>query len=801
MMLRGNARCLAIILLGLAVGDRATAEGVASHESTDGIAFFEAKIRPVLIDNCYQCHSRDAQELQGGLVLDNRDGLLKGGDSGPAVLPGNPAESLLLQSLKYEAYEMPPTGQLPSAVIEDFEHWIEIGMPDPRTEDTTIPKPAIDLEQGRKFWSFQPIGSPQRPTTRNTEWPLGDIDRFVLAKLEKHGLGPSADVDRATWLRRVTFALIGLPPSIEEIDAFLADDSPDAYACVVDRLLASPHFGERWGRHWLDVARFAESSGGGRSLLFKDAWRYRDYTIDSVNRDKPVNQFIVEQIAGDLLRHATPVEEREHLIATGYLVLGAHNYEEQDKRALEMDVVDEQLDTIGRGLLGMTITCARCHDHKFDPIPTSDYYALAGVLRSTNTLVHANVSGWTTRSLPLTEAEAAATREHEAAIAVVKNELAAASVQTDGGKSRHVAMLEQKLAELRKSAPPRPAAMAVEEAKTIEDCQICIRGSVRHRGRAVPRGVVQVATLGSPPPMPTNQSGRRELAEWIVSPQNPLTARVYVNRVWSYVFGAGFVRTPDNFGTAGERPSHPELLDYLAARFMQDGWSTKRLVRDMVLSHTYRMDTAENLKALAIDPENRLLWRMNRVRLDAESFRDSMLMVSGKLERCIGGPNISIPKGAKDDAMDQTTEYNYVFADYRRSVYTPAFRNRTHELFEAFDFADPNGTVAKRNVTTVAPQALVMLNSPFVMEQAQFAAERLLAGRKISDEARIERAFRETLGRGPSEAERAIALAAIAPTAVDNGVEQLADVSESVSSRWARLYQGLFGCIDYRYVQ
>jgi hypothetical protein len=290
------------------------------------------------------------------------------------------------------------------------------------------------------------------------------------------------------------------------------------------------------------------------------------------------------------------------------------------------------------------------------------------------------------------------------------------------------------------------------------------------------------------------------LAEWIVSPQNPLTARVYVNRVWSYLFGAGLVRTPDNFGTAGERPSHPELLDYLATRLMHAGWSTKRLVRDMVLSHAYRMGTAEDAEAFAMDPENRLHWRMNRVRLDAESLRDAMLAISGKLDPRIGGPNIRIPKGAKGDAMDQSTEYNYVFADCRRSVYTPAFRNRTHELFEVFDFADPNGTVAKRNVTTVAPQALLLLNSPFVIEQAQFAAERLLAEANLSDKARIEQAFRETLGRGPSEFEREIALAAVAPMEVGENGEQISEASELESARWARLYQSLFGCIDFRYV-
>jgi Protein of unknown function (DUF1553)/Protein of unknown function (DUF1549) len=673
-----------------------------------------------------------------------------------------------------------------------------MGLPDPRSGQPAAAKTEVDLEEGRRFWSFQPIETPPLPAVENTEWPWGNIDRFLLTELEKHDLEPAVEADRARWLRRVSFALVGLPPSTEEIDEFLSDRSHDAHARVVDRLLASPHFGERWGRHWLDVARFAESSGGGRSIVFKDAWRYRDYVIDAVNRDKPLDRFIIEQIAGDLLPHADKAEEREHLIATGYLLLGAHNYEEQDKRSLEMDVVDEQLDTIGRGLLGMTIACARCHDHKFDPIPTSDYYALAGILRSTHTLVHANVSTWTTRALPMNEAEAAAFGAHETAIADAAQRLAEATQRSGGRKSKQVAARKKELARLKKNASPRPTAMAVDEAKTIADCKICIRGSVRHRGPAVPRGVLQIAMLESPPKIASEESGRREMAEWIASPENPLTARVYVNRVWHYLFGAGLVRTLDNFGTTGELPSHSELLDYLAAKFIGNGWLTKSLVREIVLSHAYRMSTAANPRAAAVDPENRLLWRMNRTRLDAESLRDAMLVVSGRLDRRLGGPNILDPGIIEKSTSDNPTEYTYVFADSRRSVYTPAFRNRMHELFEVFDFADQNSAVAKRNETTVVPQALLMLNSPFVMEQARAAAERLLAERDLTDEQRIERAFREALGRGPSEEECLIALAAVAVEEGDAGQEE---ASAARIARWEKLFQALFGCLDFRYIE
>ncbi len=767
----------------------------AAKPSAEGIAFFEANIRPVLVEKCYACHSQQAKKLKGNLLVDNREGLLKGGDTGPAIVPGKPEESLVLEALRYESYEMPPSGKLPDAVIADFEKWIKIGAPDPRIGAAPVAATGtIDLEQGRQFWCFQPLKHHDPPAVKNISWPRGPIDQFVLTNLESHDLEPAKDADRETWLRRVTFDLIGLPPTIEEIDAFINDISADAYERVVDRLLAAPHFGERWGRHWLDVARFAESSGGGRTLLFKDAWRYRDYVLNSVNADKPVDQFLIEQIAGDLLPHDTPEEEREHLIATGYLILGAHNYEEQDKAALEMDVVDEQLDVIGRGLLGMTVTCARCHDHKFDPIPTADYYALAGILRSTHVLIHENVSKWVTRSLPMSDVEREAVKAHETKVAALKQRLKVAKAESGSDKAKKkLAALTKQLKELQ-ARSPAPVAMAAEDAKQIEDCQICIRGSVHHRGPAVPRGVLQVATTGGSPNMPAEHSGRLELAQWIASPQNPLTARVYVNRVWHYLFGVGLVRTLDNFGTTGELPSHPELLDYLAQRFVEQGWSTKKLVRELALSHAYRMSTEFNDAAAAVDPENRLLWRMNRKRLDAESLRDAMLMASGRLDFKYGGQNMNKDVLEKVSAV-VPAEYGYQFKDTRRSVYTPAFRNRMHELFEVFDFADQNRSVSQRNVTTVAPQALFMLNSPFVMEEAKAAAKRALADDNSTEDELITRAFREALGRAPSRRELTMARWAI-HRPKDNGI----DGDTRKLAGWEQLYQGLFGCVDFRYL-
>jgi len=796
MICRRLAAILGFAVVSQLVGQVAAKDGGdAPAQNAAGIAFFEAKIRPVLVEKCYSCHSASADELKAGLHLDSREGILTGGDSGPAAVPGNSADSLIIQAIRYDGYEMPPSGKLPKETIANFEQWVEMGMPDPRDEAAPVTKQGIDIEEGRKFWSFRPLVKSEPPAVKDETWATAPTDRFLLAKLEANGLTPAVDADRATWLRRVTFDLVGLPPTVAELDEFVEDESTDAYERAVDRLLASPQFGERWGRHWLDVARFAESSGGGRSLLFRDAWRYRDYVINAVNGDKPFDEFVVEQIAGDLLEANSKEEEANHLIATAYLMLGAHNYEEQDKRVLEMDVADEQIDTIGRGLLGMTVACARCHDHKFDPIPTADYYALAGIFRDTKMLVHENVSTWTTRKLPVSAEQADALRVHEVAVAKIKGELAAAKKAT-GKKSKEVTALEKKLATVEKKGPQRPMAMAVEEAEKIEDCRICIRGSIEHRGPTVPRGVLQVATIGDAPKFPADASGRLELAEWIVSPTNPLTARVYVNRVWYYLFGVGLVRTLDNFGTTGEEPSHPELLDYMAAHFIEEGWSTKRLVRELVLSHAYRMSTAENAQAAKIDPENRLLCRMNRKRLDAESLRDAMLMINGRLDVTMGGPNI-ITKSEEKGPAASATEYAYVFADVRRSVYTPGFRNRMHELFEVFDFANQNSSVMKRNVTTVAPQALLMLNGTFVMSQARAAAQQSLSDDELDDEARIDQAFRETVGRSPTARELRIARKAVEPE-TDRASDR--DTDEARLAKWERLYQALFGCIDFRYL-
>jgi len=761
----------------------------ALDDSSDpaSLAFFETRIRPVLVEKCQGCHSADQPTPKGGLRVDSREGLLAGGDSGPAIRPGDAAASLLVQAIRYDGLEMPPSGRLPKAVAEDFERWVGRGAVDPRA-DAAGPRSearGIDLESGRSFWAFQPIRHPEPPrdlpaadgsAEALNHWPRRDLDWFVLMALREVGLEPSVDAAPATWLRRVHFDLTGLPPSPEAIADFLADTSSEARATVVERLLASPRFGERWGRHWLDVARFAESSGGGRSMVFKEAWRYRDYVIAAFNADKPFDRFLVEQMAGDLLPHASAAEEHDHLVATGYLLLGATNYEEQDKRQLEMDVVDEQLDTIGRGILGMTLGCARCHDHKFDPIPTADYYALAGILRSTDVLVHENVSRWRERSLPVDAATAAALAEHERGLTAARESLgdakrALASLAPESADRASaqdaVKRLEERVKALSKSAPYVPRAMAADDAATMVDLCICIRGDVHSEGRRVPRGVLQVATVGAPPTMPQDASGRLELARWIADAEHPLTSRVWVNRVWKHLLGQGIVRTVDNFGTTGEPPSHPDLLDFLARRFSDGGWSTKSLIREIALSRTYGLSTAITPPQAEADPENRRLSRFGRRRLDAEALRDAMLAVSGVLDPARGGAGYRDVSVAYVDGTTYYTPLPPTPAFFRRTVYRFSPRGDRPPLLDAFDCPDPSVTAPRRNVTTTPLQALALLNDELVFVLADAFATRLRKEAGVDVAAQVVRGWQLALGREPDADERRLAGA----LAAEHGLE------------------------------
>ena len=943
-----------IILITILV---ATSSAAAADKAADRqrLEFFESKIRPVLVKHCYECHAADSKQLRGGLLVDSRQGLHKGGESGPAVVPGDPKESLLVSALKYETFEMPPKGKLPPAVIADFEKWIQDGAIDPRNGTSPIAKPRkIDIEAGRKHWAYRPLRAPVIPAVKNAAWAKTDIDRFVLARLESAGLEPGADAERIVLVRRLYFDLIGLPPTPAEIARFVNDQSPHAYENLVDRLLASPRFGERWGRHWLDVARFAESMSL-RGHLLKYAWRYRDYVIESFNDDKPFDQFLMQQLAGDLLDASSIAEERQHRIATTYLVMGDALLENQNKNQLDMDVVDEQLDTIGRGLLAQTIACARCHDHKFDPIPTRDYYAMAGILKNVKGLKHANVSATMEVPLPTSEEQQRQLELHEAAIGKMQKELnslkpkkktdglpslqaqdlpgivvdnpdakvtgqwsesngvtnhvgteylysgtrgnkvvypvafpgegryevrmtvaqhpnrapkamvtvfhkegsksfridqrkapgsfnkersdgyfqslgvfefpagkwdAVEIAVKDGGgvvvadavqflpvakdtkvtpmqlakpkkaltpeeqkaRKKRIAELTKELAALKKQKPAREMVNSAVEKEKPTDLKIHIRGSIDNLGAVAPRGVLQVANYGSAPEMPTSSSGRLELARWVVDPANPLTSRVMANRVWHWLIGEGLVRTVDNFGTRGELPSHPELLDHLADQFVQEGWSVKKLIRKIVISRAYRLSSIQSRQQK--DPENRLLAQMNRRRLDAESLRDSMLSVSGALKLQMGGA--TFPANLK-------TDVGFRFESPRRSVYVPVFRSGLPELFEVFDFANPSMVTGRREVSTVAPQALFMMNHPFVRSQAKLAAERLLNESGLTVESRIDYAYLRILGRHATKEEVALSQQFLKSVTDTNKNGQV--------DAWAQMVQSMFASIEFRYVR
>ncbi|MCS6850199.1 MAG: DUF1553 domain-containing protein, partial [Gemmataceae bacterium] len=908
---------------------------VAAATSPDraGVEFFEQKIRPVLVKHCYSCHSAEAKKVKGGLLLDTRAGMLKGGDTGPAVVPFKVEESLVIKALRHDELAMPPSTKLPDDVIGDFERWIRLGAPDPRDGQLAVSKPAIDLEAGRKFWSFQPLRATPPPTVRDTAWPWTDIDRFLLAALEARGLKPTRDADRETLVRRVTIALTGLPPTPDELDEVCHDPSPAWFERLVDRLLASPHFGERWGRHWLDVARYADSNGKDENLTFHEAFRYRDYVIQAFNTDKPFDRFLIEQLAGDLLPADSPQQRDEQLTATGFLVVGPKVLADRDVVKRRADVIDEQLDTMGRAFLGMTLGCARCHDHKFDPIPSSDYYALAGIFGSTRTLDgikagNAVISGWMLRPLgPDGEARWAAHKEHQKKLAALAGQIkklrdelkghedkatmrvpsrligftvddkeaqligtwkpstfsrpyvgdgyihddksgkgeksatftpklpkageyevflaytpgkgratnvpvtirhasgettvrvnqeerppldnlfrsvgtfrfeagssGSVTISNQGtigyvivdavrfvptgalGKDPEMAMgvpaeVKEKIADvqarlkaleaeeraLKAASPPEPElVMAVRDEDTIEDMRIHLRGNPHALGDVVPRGFLSVLSVGPRPTLPPNQSGRVELAQWLVGPAQPLTSRVFVNRVWKHLFGEGLVRTVDNFGTQGEPPTHPELLDELARRFIADGWSVKKLIRAILLSHAYRLSADAEPALVRADPDNRLFGRACRRRVEAEVIRDSILAVAGTLDRTMGGSSVTNLGERAIDNSSQGGLQAQMESSVRRSVYLPIIRNELPKVFEVFDFADADVSTGRRDTTTVPTQALYLLNSPFVLAQAQQTARRLLA-LPTDDAGRLTDLYRRALGRRPSAPERAAA--------------------------------------------
>jgi cytochrome c553 len=744
----------AVLLLGIVMCAASPCEAAPSPTPRD-VEFFEKEIRPILVESCQSCHGEKKQ--QGGLRLTSREAALKGGDRGPAILPGKPGESKLLQVVEYAGkLKMPPTGKLPDAEIARLKQWITQGAVWPDAAKTTNAEAKVSEEQ-RRWWAFQPVRSVLPPQAKTNGWSRSPIDLFVLAELEKRGLAPARDAERRVLLRRATFDLTGLPPTPEELEAFLADKSSHAFARVVDRLLASPGYGERWARHWLDVVRYADYHDGNpqartASCEPLEAWRYRDWVVASFNRDLPFDQFIVHQIAGDLLRAPDGNEfYADGLIATTFLTNGSWDRGDADKEKMVSDMVDDQIDTTGKAFLGLTLGCARCHDHKFDPISQTDYYALAGIFYSTHILKDIGTKGgeYTVNRIPLAPKFYLAKRDQQlAAIAAIKAKLASLDKKTpkaSADDAERLSLVKQRDAAQADLLAAPPLAEAAQEGGTagglfpkIQDVPLHIRGSYTRLGAVVPRRMPHFLA-GSTQPAITNGSGRKELAAWIVSKDNPLTARVIVNRVWQGHFGSGLVATPNNYGMRSEPPSHPELLDWLAVGFVNDGWSLKKLHRRIMLSSTYQQSSVIDREALAKDPENRWLGRFTPRRLEAEAIRDSMLAAAGRLDRSMGGP---------------------AFADMkvnRRSLYLQTARWDRSNFATLFDAANPDASEEKRNVSTVAPQSLFVLNHEFVLKQAGEFAHRLARDVPDDEQARIQCAFQLLFARPATDDETRIA--------------------------------------------
>jgi hypothetical protein len=786
----------------------------ALHEAVitpDQEQFFEAKIRPVLVTQCGKCHSKTAEKLRGGLRLDSREGLRKGGNSGPAIVPGQPDESALIRAIRYndEDLQMPPKGKLPNGVVADFEAWIRMGAPDPRTEAAPAPtgRTSADLAKAREFWSFRSPKKSSPPMVKRSDWPHGDIDCFLLTELEAHGLSPVGDADRARLLRRVTFDLSGLPPTPKELDAFLADKSPGAFAKVVDRLLASARFGERWGRHWLDVARYAESSGK-TNFTYPQAWRYRDWAIASFNADKTYDQFVREQIAGDLLSADDDGTRANQIIATGFLALGSKAHDAEIRGQFVLDLVDEQIEATTRAFLGLTVACARCHDHKLDPILQRDYYALSGIFRSTQTCsgtlagVFPNFNASPLIELPaganvpsavpaLAPEQRAAMEDRLAALIRERDAIPPGEANRDRLRRSNsmIATLRHRLLVDRPGSSPRAFAMGVRERDEPIDSPLYVRGELDQPGAVVPRGLVRVLCDESSASIASG-SGRRELADWLASPSNSLTARVMVNRVWLHLFGRGLVPTPDNFGAAGARPSHPELLDTLSVDFMNDGWSIKRLIRRVVLSRAYGLDSAHDPRNFEADPDNVFVWRMSKLRLEAEAVRDALLFVGGRLATgpppgsAVARVGEGLAKFIRVDGLDSS--------DMHRSVYLPVIRDRVLDSLALFDFADPSLVTGERAMTTGPAQALYFLNGPLVIQQAEALADRVRAVE--GDEThRVDLANRIALARGPTAAETDRALAFQRKFAARVGG------NDPARRAWSAFCQALLAGAEFRY--
>ncbi|MDB5298826.1 MAG: hypothetical protein JWO87_489 [Phycisphaerales bacterium] len=782
-------RLFAIILASLLC--TALPSRVLAAETTDpdhaGVEFFEKQIRPLLAERCYECHSARAEKVKGKLLLDSREGLRKGGEGGAIVIPGDPEKSRLITAIRFADpdMQMPPKHQLSKEEIGAFEAWVKMGAPDPRTDSpaaTVVAQASYNFDEAKKFWSFQPLKEPAVPGIQNAGWALGPVDQFLAADYETHRLKPAPPADKRTLIRRATFDLTGLPPTPDEVEAFLADASPGAFEKVVDRLLASPAYGEKWGRHWLDLVRYADTSGCNSDFPIPAAYRYRNWVIEAFNKDMPYDRFLQAQLAGDLLPAKDEAEHKEQVIATGYLAIARRFGSRNNEFHL---TIEDVIDNCGKTMLGLSVSCARCHDHKFDPIPNTDYYALYGIFASTKfafpgTEIYRHTKDFT----PIGSAdEAKALREHEAKLAEVDDRIErlvrerdtlasrekanagattrpAAAPATQPGSApttqpaRTLAQVKVEYAEalddqrkLDFKAPVAEKAYAVSDGKPA-DARLQRKGNPEDRGDAIPRGFLTILG-GQKLPSEGKSSGRLQLAQWITDSKNPLTARVMANRVWQNHFGVGLVKTPNDFGARGQRPTNPALLDYLASRFQAGGWSVKSMHRMLMLSAAYQLSSGDDASDYAVDPNNDYFWRQNPRRLSAEEIRDTLLAVSGTLDPAPAGPHPFPPENEW-----KFTQHKPYYGDYptnHRSVYLMQQRIRKQAFLATFDGADTNAATALRPLSTTAIQALFMMNDPFLHDQADKLAVRV--GLAMNDDpGRIDYAFHLCLSR-PATAE------------------------------------------------
>ncbi len=762
------------------------------------LEYFEKNVRPLLAKHCYQCHSKRAKEVQGGLLLDSRASWLEGGESGVSIVPGDLDASLLIRAVRYSDanLQMPPVKSLSTGEIAHLENWVRMGAPGPDEVDIAPLNEPSDSIAGKNHWAYRPIVHYAAPALNSQATVASSqIDAFVQEGLDRKHLRPVSSAKPIELLRRVYFHLIGVPPLPEEVETFLHDESADAIELVVDRLLASPQFGERWGRHWLDLARYADSNGLDENFLFREAWRYRNWVFSQLNEDKPFDRFLLEQIAGDLLPYESIDQRDQQRIAAGFLAIGPKVLLGNNEKNQRMEVADEQIDTIGRAVLGQTLGCARCHDHKFDPIPTADYYAIAGIFASTSVMEMRHMLGqqrlmerlvglgaqggsmddayeayW--REQPElkkknTQASAALkalqqSTDEALAELLNANKVGLSELASDPKEplekriAIQQALVEELTAKLDNAPKIPPRAMSPMDVDKPSDEPIRMAGQIDRLGELVPRGGLKVLIDEQPISIQEQESGRIAFARWLTDRNSRaahLVARVQANRIWHHLMGVGIVRTVDNFGRTGEAPTHPELLDHLAQQLIDSDWSIKSLVRKVVLSRTYMRSSRFDSDNQAIDPENRYLWRAHRRRLDPEAFRDAMLSAAGRLDLKPMESTVSYlgdqATAVGENKVRRRTDFPC------RSVYLPVIRNDLPEIFQVFDFADPQTTTGARSKTIVPTQGLFLLNDTMVMDAAESMARRILAEVDSNDvDSKIDRMFDWILNAVASDGER-----------------------------------------------